>query len=239
MPVKFNVNKTIELWKKNGGTSFFEDSLKDVLRFMQNDKNISNLDEASYFLATAKVESDYSLQRWEADYLCGKKGVAYDKKPCEKAINYYRSSNGKKNYFDLGTDKKGLPYFGRGLIQLTGKSNYQKYGDKIGVNLVDDGDKALDNQNSYNIASAYLKERTFKHLAKGDLTQSRKSVNGGTNGLDEVNKSYKEWVKIFENKKPNFKGTKYRRKTRQAILISTLISVIGIAYITTKLIKRQ
>ena len=91
MPVKFNVNKTITLWKKNGGTSNFEDSLKDVLRFMQNDKNISNLDEASYLLATAKVESDYSLQRWEADYLCGKKGVAYDKKPCQKAINYYRA----------------------------------------------------------------------------------------------------------------------------------------------------
>jgi predicted chitinase len=238
MPVKFNVNKTIELWKKNGGTSFFEDSLKDVLRFMQNDKNISNLDEASYLLATAKVESDYSLQRWEADYLCGKKGVAYDKKPCQKAINYYKSSNGKKNYFDLGTDQKGLPYFGRGLIQLTGKANYQKYGDKIGVNLVDDGDKALEPKNSYNIASAYLKERTFKHLAKGDLTQSRKSVNGGTNGLDEVNKSYKEWVKIFENKKPNFKGTKYRRKTRRSILLSA-VSFILLAFLTTKLIKRQ
>ena len=60
-------------------------------------------------------------------------------------MNYYRSTkDGKINYYTLGTDKNGLPYFGRGLIQLTGKSNYKKYGDLIGVDLVNDGNKALE-----------------------------------------------------------------------------------------------
>ena len=33
----------------------------------------------------------------------------------------------------------------------------------------------------------------------GDLTLARKSVNGGTKGLDEINKYYELWKKIIEN----------------------------------------
>lgn len=240
MPVKFNINQAIKIWKEKGGKSNFEDSLKDVLRYMQNDKNISNIDEASYLLATAKAESDYSLQRWESDYLCGEQGVPYKNKPCEKALNYYRSTAGKKNYYTLGTDKNGLPYFGRGLIQLTGKANYEKYGKLIGVNLVSDGDKALEPKNSYKIASEYLKARTWKHIANGDLTMARKSVNGGTKGVDRTNKEFYSWVKVFENPKVNFKGTKLRRRTRRIILISSIgIALAGIVVLTILFNKNE
>jgi len=239
MPVKFNINQAMKLWKENGGETKFEDSLRDVLKFMQNDKNVSNIDEASYLLATAKAESDYSLQRWEADYLCGKQGVPYKDIPCQRAIDYYRSSDGKKNYFDLGVDKNGMAYFGRGLIQLTGKANYQKYGDLIGVDLVADGDKALEPKNSYKIASEYLKARTWKHIANGDLTMARKSVNGGTKGVDRTNKEFYRWVKVFENPKVNFKGTKLRRRARRIILISSIgIALAGIVVLTTLFNKK-
>ena len=140
MAVKFKVSKALEEFKNQGGTTKFPDSLRDVLKFIQNDPNINNKKEAAWLLATAKVESDYSLQRWESDFLCGKAGVPYDKQPCERAINYYKSTDGKKNYFDLGTDKNGMAYFGRGLIQLTGKRNYDTYGEAIGVDLIEDGD---------------------------------------------------------------------------------------------------
>ena len=89
MPVKFNINKAIQLFNQSGGNTKFDKSLSQVLNFMQNDDNVSNKKEASYFLATAKTESDYSLQRWESDYLCGEKGVPYQGKPCQKALNYY------------------------------------------------------------------------------------------------------------------------------------------------------
>jgi predicted chitinase len=239
MSVKFNINEAIKVWKKDGGQTKFEDSLRDVLKFMQNDKNISNIDQASYFLATAKTESDYSLQRWEADYLCGDAGVPYKNEPCQKAINYYASSEGKKNYFDLGVDKKGMAYFGRGLIQLTGKANYQKYGDLIAIDLLADGDKALEPKNSYKIASEYLKAKTWKHIANGDLTRARKSVNGGTKGLDITNKEFYRWVKVFENPKVNFKGTKLSRRTRRIILISSIgIALAGIVVLTTLFNKK-
>src|SRR5882757_1068467 len=37
----------------------------------------------------------------------------------------------------------GQTYYGRGLLQLTWKANYQKMGTKLGVNLVDEPDNAL------------------------------------------------------------------------------------------------
>tara|TARA_R110002153_G_scaffold168417_4_gene321156 strand:- start:260 stop:976 length:717 start_codon:yes stop_codon:yes gene_type:complete len=223
MPVKFNINKAIQLFNQSGGNTKFDKSLSQVLNFMQNDDNVSNKKEASYFLATAKTESDYSLQRWESDYLCGEKGVPYNGKPCQKALNYYRSSNGKANYYSKGVDSTGVPYFGRGLIQLTHNYNYDKYGKLIGVNLLEDGDKALIPENSYKVASEYLKRKTFKYVNKGDLNQARKSVNGGTKGVADTNREYERWLNIFNNPQVKFKSLFWTRKKR--ILFSGILLV--------------
>ena len=227
MPVKFNVNRAIQVFYSKGGKTDFPKSLRQVLTFMQNDDNVNNIKQASYFLATAKVESDYSLTRWEADYLCGEKGQPYDTIPCQKALNYYRSSDGKSNYYNSGVDSLGVPYFGRGLIQLTNKYNYESYGDKIGVNLVDDGDKALIPKNSYKIASEYLKKRTFKYVDKNDFTKARKSVNGGTKGLDTTNKEYNLWLQVFQNPTVNFKKLFWTRKKR-----IFAVSILSVMFIT-------
>lgn len=176
----------------------FRDSLKKILLWIKTDTLITDTREAAYLLGTAYAESGYSLQRWEADYICTGIGIPYGSAgPCEKALNYYRSSNRKKDYYTLGVDSKGLPYFGRGLIQLTGKGNYDKYGKKIGVDLVSNGDLALREENSYKIASIYLKSLVYKHVIEGDLTTARKRVNGGTKGIDEVNGAYKDWLSIL------------------------------------------
>ena len=233
MAVKFNVNRAYSLFEQSGGETAFPDSLKRVLKYMQNDPNLKTIEQVAYFLATAKAESDYSLTRWEADYLCGKKGVPYKDKPCQKAINYYRSSDGKSNYFDNGVDKNGMAYFGRGLIQLTNKYNYERYGDLIGVDLVGDGDRALEPKNSYKIASAYLKRRTWKYVDKGDLTGARKSVNGGTKGVDRTNTEYRRWLDILNKKPTKFKQTKLTKKQkRNAVLLSAVVFsvTIGFAY---------
>ncbi len=234
MPIKFNSNKALKEFYDSGGKTNFPDSLKKVLLLIQNDDNISSKKEASYLLATAKVESDYSLQRWESDFLCGDIGVPYKSEPCQKALNYYRSSDGKQNYYNLGVDSKGLPYFGRGLIQLTGKSNYDSYGKKIGVDLVKDGDKALIPKNSYKIASEYLSNRTFKYVNKDDLTKARKSVNGGTKGLNDTNNEYQRWLTIFTNDNPNqdvkFKELFWTRNKRILLYTFLGVSVVGFAF---------
>lgn len=179
----------------------FTESLRKVLQFIKSDTRINDIREASYLLGTAFAESGYSLQRWEADFLGKGAGIPYGPEgPPEKALNYYRSSNKKKNYYTLGVDSKGLPYFGRGLIQLTGKANYQKFGDKIKVDLVNDGDKALIELNSYNVAVEFMiSANTFKWVKEKNLVKARKSVNGGKNGIEEVNGAYESWLNILSS----------------------------------------
>jgi predicted chitinase len=248
MYIKFNINQALKVWIENGGTTKFPQSLRDVLKFMQNDSNLTNIAEAAYLLATAKGESDFSLQRWESDYVCGPIGEPYKDRPCDAALNYYRatqtsSGKSKRNYYELGTDKNGLPYFGRGLIQLTGKSNYQKYGDLIGVDLVGDGDKALKPWNSYRIASTYLHERTFDYVNAGNLTKARKSVNGGTHGVDRVNASFNRWMKVFQDPSVGFKRATFSKTMRTVLVgtsVTTALVVAGIYFLApekTKLLR--
>jgi predicted chitinase len=240
MAIKLKTDKAIELYKSSGGTIGFEDSLRDVFDYASKDKRITNKKELAYLLATARKESDYSLQRWEADYLCGKQGVAYQDKPCQKALDYYRStSGGKKNYYTLGTDDKGLPYFGRGLIQLTGKSNYDYYGKKIGVNLVKNADKALENKNSYDIAVEYLMEKrggdyadgnrkrsTFDLVSDGNFSLARKSVRGSSSGWQEVKSIYDKWLNILNNPQVKVKESKNGGGLGKKIGIATIILLI-------------
>jgi predicted chitinase len=202
----FNIETAVSLINKkpHKPNPKFIESLKKVLYFIKNDPDIKDLREGAYMLATAYAESGYSLQRWEADYSCTGAGIPYGSDgPCSSATNYYRSTKGKKNYYTLGTDSKNQCYFGRGLIQLTGKANYEKYGNLIGVNLVSNGDLAMVPQNSYKVASVFMRGRTFKHVLANNLTQARRSVNGGTKGIDEVNGAYNSWLDVLKNSVPN------------------------------------
>jgi len=252
MGVSIDIDGAISDYKRSGGSTKFENSLRKIFEYAKNDSKITSISDLAYLLATAKSESDYSLERWEADYLCGKTGVAYNQKPCEKALNYYRSTTGgKKNYYTLGTDKNGLPYFGRGLIQLTGKANYQSYGDLIGVDLVNDGDKALEPKNSYKIATEFLSKKrggiyakngvnrtTFDMARDGNLTLARKSVNGGSKGLSEVNSNYDLWKQILEKNKSTgifdsssdeTDSDKKKRIVKRVVAVGIAIAVLGIS----------
>lgn len=46
-----------------------------------------------------------------------------------------------------------------------------------------------------------MRGRTFKHVLANNLTQARKSVNGGTKGIDEVNGAYNAWIKVIKESK--------------------------------------
>ena len=256
MGISINTKNAIADYKSGGKKVEFEDSLKKIFEYAKNEPKITSISDLAYLLATANSESGYSLERWEADFSCGKMGVAYTDKPCQSALNYYRSTKGgKKNYYNLGTDNKGLPYFGRGLIQLTGKENYKNYGDLIGVDLVNDGDKALEPKNSFKIATEFLskkrggmyakngvKRSTFDMARDGDFTLARKSVNGGTKALQEVNSNYELWKKILtkneqkgvfssnsssDSKSEEDTGKK-KRVVKKIVAVGLAIAILGI-----------
>jgi len=89
---------------------------------------------------------------------------------------------------------EGGKYRGRGFVQLTGKSNYDVHGRKIGEDLVNNPDLANDSVIASKLLASFLKGNESaiqKALAKDDLKAARKLVNGGSNGLDRFTDAYR------------------------------------------------
>lgn len=78
----------------------------------------------------------------------------------------------------------GYKYRGRGLIQLTGKDNYQRFGRMAGVDLVSNPDMASDLATAADIAAAFYKKNVMDKGVDGtDTTKVTKIINGGSHGL--------------------------------------------------------
>lgn len=77
-------------------------------------------------------------------------------------------------------------YRGRGFIQVTGRAHYAAYGPRVGEDLIQTPERALDPEVSAAIAACYWADR---HLTArcdaGDWEGVRRGVNGGDNGLTE------------------------------------------------------
>jgi putative chitinase len=87
---------------------------------------------------------------------------------------------------DLGNVNPGdgRLYKGRGLLQLTGRANYKRLGEKLGVNLEDDPALAAEPKLSLSIACEYWTDRRINAACDADdLIAVTKKVNGGLNGL--------------------------------------------------------
>lgn len=89
---------------------------------------------------------------------------------------------------DLGNIETGdgKRYKGRGFIQLTGRDNYKHFGDKIGINLEKNPEKAKESKVAAKVAIEYWLERVNRKAAqKGDVLTVTRNINGGINGLDD------------------------------------------------------
>jgi putative chitinase len=89
---------------------------------------------------------------------------------------------------DLGNTEKGdgERFKGRGYIQLTGRANYKKYGDMIGVDLIANPDLASEPETAIKLAVAYWKDRVAPKVSDfSDTRTVTKLINGGYNGLED------------------------------------------------------
>lgn len=85
----------------------------------------------------------------------------------------------------------GYKYRGRGLIQLTGRSNYAQREAETGIPLVSNPELASDPTTSVRIACLYWTARNInaeadKGTTEDAVTKVRKLVNGGTHGLADT-----------------------------------------------------
>ncbi len=85
----------------------------------------------------------------------------------------------------------GKRYKGRGPIQITGRFNYGKYGQLLGLDLVGNPDLASTTQVGFETACQFWQVNGLNELADiPDFTAITKKINGGLNGQADREKYY-------------------------------------------------
>ena len=80
----------------------------------------------------------------------------------------------------------GWKYHGRGLIQLTGKENYDNCGKAIGIDLINQPGLLAQPDGAVMSAGWFWNKKGLNALAdSGDFETMTKRINGGTLGLDD------------------------------------------------------
>lgn len=171
---------------------------------------ITNKLRLAHFLAQCGHESggfrlvnenlNYSaagLKKIFPKYFPGTVNESYARQPQKIASRVYASRMGNGDE----TTADGWKFRGRGYIQLTGKSNYTEFTKFIGEDCVANPDLVA---TKYPLASAaffFNSNRLWPICDKGatdaDVTAITKRVNGGTIGLPDRIKHFKEYYSLL------------------------------------------
>jgi len=173
--------------------------------------NITNNLRLAHFLSQCGHESggfkavsenlNYSadgLKKIFGKYFPGNLNESYAKQPEKIASRVYgnRMGNGDE------ASKEGYKFRGRGYIQLTGKANYTKFTQFIGEDCVSNPDLVA---TKYPLASAaffFDSNKLWAICDKGaddaTVTSVTKRVNGGTLGLSDRIKHFKEYYNLLK-----------------------------------------
>lgn len=119
----------------------------------------------------------------------------YAKQP-EKIANLVYGSRMGNGDEDSGD---GYRYRGRGLIQLTGKNNYDACGDELDVDLTENPDYLTTPAGAVRSAAWFWDSHDLNEVADaGDILKCTKKINGGTIGLEDRTKHYEHALSILE-----------------------------------------
>ncbi len=108
-----------------------------------------------------------------------------------------QSYEGRKN---LGNTQvgDGFKYRGRGLIQTTGRYNYEKTADALAIDCVNNPDVLSEPSNAARSAAWWWQSHKLNRFADaGDIFGCTKVINGGTNGIDQRTKLYQAALKAI------------------------------------------
>jgi putative chitinase len=103
-----------------------------------------------------------------------------------------RMGNGNEHSGD------GYRYCGRGLIQLTGKSNYQAFANSIETPIEDVPEYLATFEGAVQSACWFWESNNLNQFADaGDILTMTKRINGGTNGLDDRKAHYRHALAVL------------------------------------------
>jgi putative chitinase len=156
--------------------------------------------QLNWLVENLNYSSKRLMQVWPNRFTDIKKAEAYEKNP-QKLANYIyakRLGNGDEASGD------GWKYRGRGLIQLTGRGNYQAASSAIGIDLLSQPE-LLEKPKAAALSAAYFwKSHGLNELADDqnndnddeDFITITMRINGGKAGLNE-RKTYWKTAKIL------------------------------------------
>lgn len=130
----------------------------------------------------------------------GKRDAAeYARKP-EKIANYVYQDEFRSKRGAMGNvnDGDGWRFRGRGIKQLTGRNNYTAFGKTIGMSAEETAEYVATPEGALESACWFWKTNKLSKWAdKGDNVGLTKKINGGTIGLDDRNRRWKEALGIL------------------------------------------
>jgi putative chitinase len=93
----------------------------------------------------------------------------------------------------------GYRYCGRGLIQLTGKDNYQNFADSLEMNIEEVPDYLGTFEGALQSACWFWENNNLNQLAdSGDFVTMTKRINGGTIGLEDRIARYNHTLQVLK-----------------------------------------
>lgn len=192
-------NKNVKIW--------YEPLLINFEKF-----NINTINRISAFLAQTTHESrDFLLLKENFNYRLETLLKVFPKYfPNESIAKYYINLDNKTeaianrvyaNRMGNGNEKTGdgWKYSGKGIIQITGKYNYQKFADYKKIKLESVSDYLSTPFGAIESACWFWDANNLNDLAdKEDVVKISKIINGGKIGLTERLEKYKTIKKIIE-----------------------------------------
>lgn len=145
------------------------------------------------FIENMNYRAERIVQVWNKRFPTVEAAKPYAHNPEKLANKVYGGRMGNVNPGD------GWKFIGRGLIQLTGRESYKKFGDRLGVNLVANPDLAFSGKWALKIAAEEWKASGCNAFADEDsIRKVTKAINGGLIGLasreDWLIKTRKIWM---------------------------------------------
>lgn len=224
--MKFTFDFTLDHLKSiinNTDLDVWYDELLDILPKY----NINTPERVAGFLAQTGHESgdfkrleenlNYSesaLNRVFSRYFKEVDAAEYAYQP-EKIANYvymdeYRSSRSKLGNIYPGD---GWKFRGRGLKQLTGRSNYTRFADSVDMTPEEAADYLETKHGAVHSACWFWDKANCNSYADNlDILGMTKVINGGTIGLNDREERFKYALSLFKANKKTDNGPNYLKK---------------------------